>query len=96
MAAKNKEVDEKLNELKVKLQDGKVVIGVDRVMKELRAGHLSKVLLASNARKDLKDDLTYYAKLSSIPVIELSLDNEELGVFCKKNFFVSTIGLQGE
>ena len=89
-----KETD--LKDLKTKIQQGKVVIGIDRVMKELKAGHLSKIMLASNCRQDLKKDLTYYAGLSSVPVVELTLDNEELGVLCKKNFMVSVIGLHGE
>tara|TARA_Y100000310_G_C20022229_1_gene507922 strand:- start:127 stop:417 length:291 start_codon:yes stop_codon:yes gene_type:complete len=96
MAIKKKEVDEGLSELKEMIQKGKATIGIDRVMKELRIGHLSKIFLAKNCRQDLREDVKHYASLSSIPVVELSLDNEELGVFCKKNFFVSVIGLHGE
>jgi large subunit ribosomal protein L30e len=81
-----------LNDLKTKLQEGKVIIGLDRVMKNLKAGKLTIVLFAKNSRQDVKDDLTHYAKLGSVKVEELDLDNEELGVFCKKNFFVSTVG----
>ena len=95
MAQKETE-DVGLKELKTELQEGKLIIGLERVMKELKAGHLSKVFLAKNSRNDVKGDLTYYTGLSSVPLVELSLDNEELGIFCKKNFFVSVVGIVGE
>jgi large subunit ribosomal protein L30e len=91
--AKKKEVGEDLKELKTKVQEGKAIIGMDRVLKELKAGHLSKVFFAKNCRQDVREDVTYYSKLSSIPTFELEMDNEELGVFCKKNFFISIIGI---
>lgn len=82
-----------MKELRLKVQDNKAVIGTDRVMKELKAGHLSKIFLAKNCRNDVKGDIEYYAGLSSVPVVVVDFDNEELGVFCKKNFFVSVLGI---
>jgi len=90
--SKNEEVSKDLKELKVKLQENKVVIGVDRVLKGLKGKNLSKVFLASNAPKKIKEDVQYYAKLAGTPLSELSLDNEELGLFCKKNFFIVVLG----
>jgi ribosomal protein L30E len=90
--AKLKEVSEDLKSLKDKVQKNQVVVGTDRVMKELKAGHLASVFIAKNTRHDTREDLAHYAKLSGISIVELEMDNEEFGVFCKKNFFVSVLG----
>lgn len=89
--AKKKDVDDSLKELKTKINTA--TIGTDRVMKELKAGNLSTIYLAKNCRADVKGDIEYYASLSDVPVVVLDMDNEELGVFCKKNFFISVLGV---
>jgi large subunit ribosomal protein L30e len=94
--AKKREVDEKTKELKTHLQSGKVVIGADRVLKMLKQKKLVKVYLASNCPDQLKEDLQYYAQLAKVPCLNLDYNNEELGVFCKKNYFVATLGVMGE
>ncbi|MBI4983024.1 ribosomal L7Ae/L30e/S12e/Gadd45 family protein, partial [Candidatus Woesearchaeota archaeon] len=75
------------------VQEGKAVIGAERVIKGTRGGMVQKIFLASNCPQKIKDDLVYYAKLTSIPVIELKYNNEEMGILCKKNFLVSVAGL---
>lgn len=92
--AKKEEVSQDLKELKTKLQENKAVIGMERVLKGLKEKSLSKVFLASNAPKNIREDVQYYAKLSNVPVSELNIDNEELGLFCKKNFFIAVLGTQ--
>jgi len=90
MATENLEND--MKDLKVKLQDGRTVVGKDRVLKHLREKKLAKVFLASNCPKDLKEDVVNFARMAKVPVIELALNNEELGLFCKKNFFITVLG----
>jgi len=94
MAKEN--INKILKDLKNKIQEGKVVIGTERVLKGLREKKLKEVFLANNYPQKAKDDINHYAKLTGISVIELSLDNEELGLFCKKSFFVSVLGTLGE
>ena len=89
MATENLEND--MKDLKAKLQDGKVIVGKERVLKHLREKTLAKVFMASNCPKALKEDIAIFAKLTKVPVIELSLNNEELGLFCKKNFFIAVL-----
>ncbi len=91
--AKTKEISEDLKEIREKLLENKVIIGTDKVLKELKAKNLLKVLLAKNCPENTKNDIINYAKLAGIPVNQLEMDNEELGVFCKKNFFVAVLGL---
>lgn len=89
MATENLEKD--MKDLKAKLQDGKTIIGKERVLKHLREKNLAKVFLASNCPKDLKEDITTFAHMAKVPVIDLTLNNEELGLFCKKNFFIAVL-----
>ena len=79
--------------LKTRIVDKKAVIGNEKVIKGIKSGAVKKIFLANNCPKELKEDLMHYAKLSSIPFIELELNNEEIGVLCKKNFLVSIIGV---
>ncbi|HLD00316.1 MAG TPA: ribosomal L7Ae/L30e/S12e/Gadd45 family protein [Candidatus Nanoarchaeia archaeon] len=89
-----KEFSDKLKELKIAVQENKAVFGAEKVLKDLKAKNISKLFLASNTPADLKGDLLHYAKLAGVSWDELELNNEELGIFCKKNFFVSVIGIK--
>ena len=82
-----------MNDLRAKVQDKKAIVGTDRVLKALKDKKISKVYLARNCSGKLQEDIQYYAQLASVPVIMLGQSNEELGVFCKKNFFVSIVGI---
>lgn len=89
-----KEIDDRLKELKFAIQSDNILIGTEEVVKSLRKGkQVKKIFLASNCPQRTKDDVEHYATLISVPVDLLDLDNEELGVFCKKNFFVSVLAI---
>jgi len=88
-----KETGKELNELKSKIQEEKVIVGADSVLKNLKVGKLSQVFLASNCPEKIRVDVERYASLSNTPVTELELNNEELGVFCKKNYMVAILGI---
>ena len=93
--AKKKEINEEIKLLKAKVQEDKAIIGTDRVVKELRKKSLSKVFLSSNCPDNTKSDIQHYADLVKVPVVQLDLNNEELGVVCKKEFFISVLGISG-
>ena len=89
-------LDAELKELKLKVQLEKLVVGTDRVLKLLRVRGVEKVFLAANCPVKVRDDVTRYAALVHIPVVTLPQTNEELGIFCKRHFFISVIGTLGE
>lgn len=91
--AKRKETEEELKLLKTKLQEDKVTVGTESVLKGIKKGSLGKVFLASNCPQKVKEDILYYANLVALPIVELKLNNEELGIFCKKNFLISALGV---
>ncbi|HHF42166.1 MAG TPA: 50S ribosomal protein L30 [Candidatus Aminicenantes bacterium] len=92
--AKKKEVSKEVSELKKEIKEGKVILGANRVLKELKAGSLSKVYLAKNCPSEMKKDIEYYSRLENIPLQPLNLDNEEVGILCKKHFFISVLGVK--
>lgn len=92
--AQKEDISNDLKELKAKLQQDKVVVGADRVLKGLRKNTLTKVFLSSNCPAKTKGDVMHYAALAGVPVSQLELDNEELGLFCKKNFLIAALGTE--
>jgi len=90
--AKAAELSKEVKELKDRVQEGKAIIGTERVLKALKKKALISVYLAKNCPAKLKEDVEYYAKLAKIKVVNVEYTNEELGIFCKKNFFVSVLG----
>ncbi|MBI2668959.1 ribosomal L7Ae/L30e/S12e/Gadd45 family protein [Candidatus Woesearchaeota archaeon] len=88
---------EKMNdtkELQVKVAEKKILVGTDSVIKALRSGDVTKVVVARNCPAAAKQDLSHYAQLVGVPVMELDLTNDELGVLCKKNFAISVVGIR--
>jgi len=92
---KKKTKEDKIN-LAKELKSKKVVIGTERVIKNLRLGKINKVYISSNCKDSIKSDISHYGKLGNIEIVELSLSNEELGVLCKKPFSISVLGLVKE
>lgn len=92
--AKKKEISKGILDLKKGLAEGKAVIGTKIVLKDLKDAKLSKIYLASNCPEKVKEDIEYYGSLVKVPIIVLSVDNEEIGVLCKKHFFISVLGIK--
>lgn len=90
--AKKKEISKKLQELKKEID--KAAIGTKIVLKNLKDKKLSKIYLASNCPENTKKDIESYSRLVSVPIVILDVNNEELGVFCKKHFFISVLGIK--
>lgn len=82
-----------VEEIKNNLKTDKLVIGTDKTVKLLKLGKLAKVFVAENTAELVENDLDYYSKINNVEVSKLNIDNEELGVLCKKPFSISVIGL---
>lgn len=93
MAATKTESMKQVLEIKELVNSGKTIIGNNQVISALKDGKVTRVLLAKNAPQEIRDDAKYYAKLNDVEYVELEQDNEELGVICKKNFFIAIIGV---
>ena len=84
-----------MKELKEAIKAGKgLIFGTQRTLKKLKMSEVKKVYVSSNCPKDVLDDLEHYTKLHNIPLVKLNENNEELGVICKKPFFISVLSLE--
>ena len=88
--------EEKLKKLIAKAQEGKAFIGKEATLKALRGNKIKIVFLARNCPAALQQELKQYAGLAKVIVVELDQTNEEIGVLCKKNFFISVAGIAEE
>jgi len=84
------------NDIKKELKTRKIVIGTKEVMKNLKLNKIEKIYLASNCNDNSKKELEYYSKLLKIPIIMLKQPNDELGLICKKQYFISMLGVLKE
>ena len=83
-------------EIRKLAEAGKLVIGTERTMKQLKQGRIKAVFVTSNCPDSLREDVKRYAGLSKADVVEIELPNDELGVVCKKPFSISIAGIVKE
>lgn len=88
-----KEIDANISELKKLLKADKIVLGTERTLKLLKLGNATLVFISSNCPEDVKKDVEYYAKLSTVSVVHLKQPNDELGILCKKPYPVSVLSV---
>ena len=86
-------IDKQIQELRKLLDEGKIVIGTKRTIKQLKLGKLEKVFLSLNCPAKTKEDVRSYSKLSKTTVSQLKYPNDELGVLCKRPHSISILGL---
>ncbi len=91
--AKKKEVSEDVAKIKKALEDKRLVIGSNRLIKELKNGQIEEVFITSNCPEPLKNDFSGYTKISNKKTVELEITNEELGILCKKPFSINVVGI---
>ncbi len=80
-------------EIRKLLAEKRLVLGTERAMKLVRQGTLAKIYLSSNCPPKLKEDFNRYCAMNGIECQDLGVPNEELGVWCKKPFAISVIGV---
>ena len=83
-----------VEDIRKHLKEGKVLIGTKQVISNLKTGNLKKVYVSSNTPEDIKNQVTKYAELASVDVVQLKQANDELGTICKKPFMISLLGVQ--
>ncbi|MBN2111986.1 ribosomal L7Ae/L30e/S12e/Gadd45 family protein [Candidatus Woesearchaeota archaeon] len=96
MAKKKAQTESPAYELRKLMETKKVVVGTDRVIKQMKLGKISKVFLTVNCPEDVKAEVGAFAKISKTEVVQLDIPNDELGVVCKKPFSISIAGIMKE
>ncbi len=80
-------------EIRKLMMDKRLVLGKEQTLKLLKQGKLAKVYLSMNCPPKLGEDLKKYCGLAGIECQDLPVSNEELGVWCKKGFAISVLGV---
>lgn len=87
------EADKDISEIRKILKQKNIVIGTERTLKNLKLGKIKKIYLSSNCSEKISKDVDYYSKFNNIPIVKLKYPNDELGVLCKKPFFISVLSV---
>lgn len=80
-------------EIKKLLEAGKLVIGGERTLKNLKTGTAQKIFISKNCNDEVCEDIKRHAGLSNTEVAELSMTSDELGAICRKPFAISVLSV---
>ena len=86
-----REEDVNVKELLTFAREGKIAIGAKVTEKGFKRGTVNKVYVASNCDELTLKKMKHYAKVSGSEIVELDLDNDELGQKLGKPFLISMV-----
>ncbi len=90
--AKKKISDELADKLKSIAKTENIIIGTERVIKEMKKNRIKHVFLSSNCPENVKAEIEHYARLINAEVTATPYPNDELGIMFKKQFSISVFG----
>jgi large subunit ribosomal protein L30e len=82
-----------MDEIKKLIETKRTIFGTKITLKKLKNNLIEKIFLAKNCSEPIKKDIEHLAKISNVEIINLNLNNTELGTFCKKPFSISVVGV---
>ncbi len=80
------------DDIKQAKEAGKLVIGERRVLRMLKQGKLSKVVVASNAKESLVRELRQLCDIANVELVMAKESGFDLGALCKRSHNVSLLG----
>ncbi|MDH5442729.1 MAG: 50S ribosomal protein L30e [Candidatus Hadarchaeaceae archaeon] len=80
-------------EIRQAVDTGNVILGTDKSRKVLKIGQAKLVIVSSNCRSEVLEDIRRYSGLANIPVHIFAGDSAELGLACGKPFLVSVLAV---
>ena len=78
-----------LDKLKRALVSNKVKVGTEITLKALKKGEAKEVFISNNCPEELLKQVKKYCEIIGAGVNQLDMNNEELGVVCKKPFSIN-------
>jgi large subunit ribosomal protein L30e len=76
------------------VKTGKVLFGVQSAINNARTGKAKLIIVAANCPQKTRENIHYYCRLSSIPMITYKGPSIELGAVCGKPFTVSALTIK--
>lgn len=83
-----------IEEIKTAIKNNELIIGKERVFKDIKKGDIKKVFLASNCPESIKEDIMHYSKIGRFEVAFLKRTAEEFGILCKKPFGIAVCAIR--
>ncbi|MCK5476285.1 MAG: hypothetical protein KAI55_00020 [Candidatus Aenigmarchaeota archaeon] len=83
-----------ISKIKDALAKNILVIGLNRLVKLIKLGKISDVYYSGSLPGTYINELQHYKSLSNFNMEEIPLSNIEFGTICKKQFFVSVVGIK--
>jgi len=80
--------------IKKSVEEGIAIVGTKQVLEGIRQGGVSTVYLTVNCPEEVVASVKSYKQTSSFKIINLSQNNDELGVICKKPFSISVLAIK--
>ncbi|MDP3918873.1 MAG: ribosomal L7Ae/L30e/S12e/Gadd45 family protein [Nanoarchaeota archaeon] len=77
--------------LKKALKDKEITFGEKSVIKSIKLGKASVVFLSNDCKKNTKEAIHEYAKISKFEIVELDINAAEIGSLSKKQYSVSIL-----
>ncbi len=90
---KAKSMGKNIEEIRNALKKNNLVIGSKQTIKMLKQSKIEKVFLTTNCPEQVREDIENYSKINKVELVNLSYPNDELGVFCKKQYSISVVGI---
>ncbi len=75
-------------------QKQQLIIGYKETLRSLNKQGVTRILLAANCPKGVKEDIEHLAQLAKVEVEQVDVTNDDLGTLVKKPFAVSVIGVK--
>lgn len=95
--SKDKRVEDKdISDLILFSRNNKVVLGSKVTEKLLKRNKVQKVYVASNCNELTFEKLKHYTSINKIDLVQLKIDNEELGQKLVKPFLISVVSVRSE
>jgi ribosomal protein L30E len=83
-----------IKNIKESLKNKTAVVGTERCIKMLKSGNIKEVFLTSNVPDSVRGNVMQLIGISGIPVIEVEMPNDELGMICKKPYPISVFAIK--
>ena len=79
--------------IRMAVDTGKVLLGVDKTMKAALNGGAKLIIVSANCPLTRRQDLKHFSQLSDVPVLDYVGSSVELGNTCGKPFPVSAMAV---
>ncbi|HLC67195.1 MAG TPA: ribosomal L7Ae/L30e/S12e/Gadd45 family protein, partial [Candidatus Nanoarchaeia archaeon] len=82
------------DEIKKLLGSDRLIIGTALTVKQLKQGTVESVFVTNNCPPSVQQNLQHYAKIAGATVLSAGVENDELGILCKRRHGVSVLGVK--